>query len=950
ADADVRRRANLAALRDTPAKAGLVDAFIAARLLTADGPTVSLAHEALLRKWDRVADWVRDNRAFLRIRSRVEQALKRWSDAGNRPDLLLPEGLDLEEASALLKDAPLLLAGSEYEPVRGFITTSQEYHEKRRRRVEATRRTVTFFLVVLTLGASAGAIFGYIQAKAAGKQRDTAFYNDGQGALLRAQVAKQEGNRFPDQFFHLGRAIGFDGFGRTEDSGPGDFLDQARSLLGIGAPADPYPVLITTQRDKPLHDRIRGDIATLPSYLPVWTSGPGTGAAVTGADFSPDGRFLVAGFADGSVRRWDFSKTEVNATVLQPAGGGAVGTVRFRPDGKALAVAAPSGVILWREAGSETLIPGATTAFAWAPDGARLAAGFADGAIRTMDVEPGTDKNVHAAPGKPVTALAFSPDGRTLAAGSADGSLRLLDAVTGQERSVLISADTVPVTSIAFHPASAWLAAANAEGWVRFWSVDGSEISHPQSSGWGMDPEAKIKLKGADLAFSPNGRRLAIGTNDGKGGFAKLWGVEDPAKVRELATLTHHAPTSPVIAFAPDGANLVTATDDGTLVLWDVRALPWLEADGKLDLAVYFQDGLYRFDAQEPVIGPAPSVLRNLRPDSLPGLWLAGGDSGALFARLVKSGNLGSAAVLLERLPAGHTGREELAEALLAGAEEAAKGYQWQLAGERLDRLGALGGLSSQMTAKVNGLSARRPGQEGQSFGNSLEKMEMIWCPKGKFTMGQVGGDSDETPHEVTLTRGFWLAKHEVTHAQWQAVMGNQPWNFTESGPDAPVENVSWEDAMAFCRKLTERERAAGALPVGWEYSLPTEAQWEYACRAGTTTVYSFGDEEARLGDYAWYDENSEDKTHPVGLKKPNAWGLHDMQGNVWEWCFDWNDDYPTGAVTDPFGPKEGVGRVSRGGSWSFSASNCRAADRAGLVPAVRIDDLGFRPACVPSR
>jgi formylglycine-generating enzyme required for sulfatase activity len=204
---------------------------------------------------------------------------------------------------------------------------------------------------------------------------------------------------------------------------------------------------------------------------------------------------------------------------------------------------------------------------------------------------------------------------------------------------------------------------------------------------------------------------------------------------------------------------------------------------------------------------------------------------------------------------------------------------------------------------------------------------------------GENGRSSDESQVEVRLSEPFWLAKTEVTQAQWEAVMDSNPSSF--KSPKLPVENVSWEDAQAYLTKLNEK----GILPEGWKFALPTEAQWEYACRAGEKGPYSGGS----LEEVGWYDGNSGSNTHEVGQKKPNAWGLHDMHGNVWEWCSDLYDGTLKGGV-DPTGPSSGVHRVSRGGSWYYVASCCRAAFRSGYFPGDRFDRLGFRPALVPSR
>lgn len=207
--------------------------------------------------------------------------------------------------------------------------------------------------------------------------------------------------------------------------------------------------------------------------------------------------------------------------------------------------------------------------------------------------------------------------------------------------------------------------------------------------------------------------------------------------------------------------------------------------------------------------------------------------------------------------------------------------------------------------------------------------MEMVWCPAGTFMMGRLNGyDSEKPLHQVTLTKGFWIGRTEVTQAQWLSVMGDNPSRF--KGEDLPVETVSWNDAKKFCRK------------AGKGMQLPTEAQWEYACRAGSTGPYSGT---GKLDEMGWNTDYYRDahQTHPVGTKQPNAWGLYDMHGNVWEWCADWYGDYPDGAVTDPQGPTSGAMRVQRGGSWDNTDGYCTSSYRScgGLTGADSRD--GFR-------
>ncbi len=216
------------------------------------------------------------------------------------------------------------------------------------------------------------------------------------------------------------------------------------------------------------------------------------------------------------------------------------------------------------------------------------------------------------------------------------------------------------------------------------------------------------------------------------------------------------------------------------------------------------------------------------------------------------------------------------------------------------------------------------------------------WIPSGRFTMGsptsEPDRDSNEVQHEVVLTRGFFLAETECTQGQWEAVMGGNPSLF--KGSDRPVEQVSWGEAEEYCRKLTAKQRAEGKLADGWEWRLPTEADWEYAARAGTAGA-RYGD----LDTIAWHRGSSGSQTHPVKQKKANAWGLYDMMGNVLEWCSDWYGGYPTGSVIDPTGPSSGSFRVLRGGCWGNGARSARSAGRDWVDPGGRNKFLGFRPA-----
>jgi len=228
-------------------------------------------------------------------------------------------------------------------------------------------------------------------------------------------------------------------------------------------------------------------------------------------------------------------------------------------------------------------------------------------------------------------------------------------------------------------------------------------------------------------------------------------------------------------------------------------------------------------------------------------------------------------------------------------------------------------------------------------LGNGVT-MKLVLIRPGRFVMGspdsEQGRAADEGPqHVVVISKPFYMGVTEVTQAQYEAVMGTNPSDF--KGPTNPVEKVGWADAVEFCRKLSEK--------TGKAVRLPTEAEWEYACRAGTKTRFSFGDSEGALGDYAWYMGNSGNKTQPVGRKKPNPWGLYDMHGNVMEWCADMYGNYSSEASTDPQAPGSGGRRVFRGGAWKNGVTDgFRCADRLDRHPDGRGSDYGFRCASTP--
>ena len=247
--------------------------------------------------------------------------------------------------------------------------------------------------------------------------------------------------------------------------------------------------------------------------------------------------------------------------------------------------------------------------------------------------------------------------------------------------------------------------------------------------------------------------------------------------------------------------------------------------------------------------------------------------------------------------------------------------------------------------SKDSTAQAQQPGAGGAGKAKQLTLdlgnkviLKLVQIPAGKFLMGSPETEKDRRANEgpqreVTISKPFYMGICEVTQEQYEHIVGSNPSYF--KGAKNPVEQVLWEDAVEFCKKLSAK--------TGKTVQLPTEAQWEYACRAGSATKYCFGDAEPELGDYAWYGDNSDMKPHPVGQKKPNVWGLYDMHGNVWEYCQDWHGAYAEPAKTDPTGSASGSYRVLRGGVCLYNASYCRSAYRYISVPFSRFSYRGFR-------
>jgi len=270
---------------------------------------------------------------------------------------------------------------------------------------------------------------------------------------------------------------------------------------------------------------------------------------------------------------------------------------------------------------------------------------------------------------------------------------------------------------------------------------------------------------------------------------------------------------------------------------------------------------------------------------------------------------------------------------------------------------------TAPLVLAASSVIASPPTFEGTKAGadNEVAGLIFCWCPPGKFLMGSARTEPERRPDEdqveVTLTAGFWMAKFETTQGAWNQIMGNLPGPFTSELPEGnelPVGNVNFAEAEAFCRKLTKFAHNSGELPQNWEFRLPTEAQWEYACRAGTTTATWFGDKlSSKQANFMGKPYNGGEpgpslgRAAKVGSYPANAWGLHDMHGNTFEWCRDWYHPQLPGGVDPDLYTATASSRVRRGGGWTDDGWPCRSAFRLRFEPERRYDHIGFRTVIV---
>jgi serine/threonine-protein kinase len=705
------------------------------------------------------------------------------------------------------------------------------------------------------------------------------------------------------------------------------FSKDGKKLVGTGNDGTNAPVHVVKVWDVETGDELAHHAVNSP--LPA-------------VGVSGDGRSVLAYALDGQVRCWDLATNRELPPIQRPQGGN---FQRISPTGRYAISAHSDPTLIWEtETWKELVrIPGNVGGYrnsAFSSDERRVVFAGNDGTVRLWDVATGKEVQPLKGPIGPTNSVDFSPDCGTLLTAGQDVHARLWNV---KECKIIRELEG---SRAQFLPDGVRCLAQGGDNVPKVFKIDGEELFRLGGEG--------------DWTLTGDGSRTVVWHGDS-------FRLADLNSGRELSELRRVDKQVAATVALSDGQRFVTAGPDGALGVWSMetgRLLKelhgnWTAAyilaaspDGRTVLAstrgphqasrlIDIETG--REIHQWPSAGPHQTALA-ISPNGKLAATAVVGKDGAPIVSLYDAGSgkpvrewqlLGS----INALAFANDGRH------LATANGNGTVYILRIAE------GPPRALSAEEAKKQQADEAKRLGVPVQITNSIGMKLNPI--PAGKFLMGspenEPGRQANEGPqHKVTISRSFHIGVYEVTQAEFEKVTGKNPSKFNKAnggGPDHPVEMVSWDDAVAFCKKLSEmpEEKQAGRV-----YRLPTEAEWEYACRAGTRTAYSFGDDASKLADYGWFPANSQGKPHPVGQKRPNRWGLHDMHGNVWEWCADYFDGtyYQKAPRVNPTGPALGAERTFRGGSFEHSPSRAASRYDRGWLPDQAFPSIGFRVVC----
>ena len=807
--------------------------------------------------------------------------------------------------------------------------------------------------------------------------------------MLRAEVAEKEGNQYPRALLFAATAIGFDGVGREREQEP-SLVEKVAGLFGLLRKSESHPRLIDPHAHPKEYQKVHEWIEQRSNYLPYWRYVHPENSGVLAVAMHPLGRSVVASFQDGSVRSWDFQSGKSKS--LREPGNRKTNLLRFGTSRKlddANGFAGVEGIIVGAVGNEITYwegvemtsnvsqydfngeICGLIYREAQMRDSHHYASVAVSGKnwdhIKLLESDnlwesrknrffrSREQKIGELHPGSQTSSLAINLH-EVIAIGDTSGAIGLIDGRNQPSALPHIEGHGGEITSLEFSPNGNLLLSASSDNTVALWNVEtGTKlISRNQTT----FPTV--------VAFAPHGDHLAIGLKKrdsarGDGKFAEsstlegniqIWRVEEfanGAKRNHMeATLIGDGKSVSTLAFDGTGTTLASGSENGTVLLWNLNA----EQTNKSRLFNYVKNNWYTIDKDAQTVSwnsghsPAAGFFEGGRNTiTLPSIWSRTDEIESapedVLRQIVTTGNWSLLAELSERI-------------VLTGESKYIEDEH-----PRLQAIGAIVGdriyapeiktdswaqwTLQQRLRDYNYISGERPSvSDPANFRNQIG-MSLIWCESGTFPMGsrywEQGRESNESLHLSDVKSGFWISAHEVTQGQWKAILKDEPSSFKRAGAGAPVESVTLSEALRFCEKLTSLEREKETLPANWIYSLPTEEEWEYACRAGTYATFSFGEAlnglqancdgrypygEIKPGPYAG-------RPLPVGSFPPNLWNIHDMHGNVWEFCLG----------------RPGKPSMLRGGGWSNLAEGCRAAKRIEGRRDLRGDDIGFRVVLV---
>ncbi len=826
------------------------------------------------------------------------------------------------------------------------------------------QRIILFTFIAITILALIGITLTVKKNQEVISQRDLAHINEGQSWLLQSEVAEQNGNRYPDKILYAAKAIGFDGLGRETKSEP-TFQDRIAEWIPQLSKPDPNLRLWKSWSHKSKYEQAVETIKSSPFYAPVWISDK-TDLDPRILDVSPTGRHMASASKSGSIYLWDFNSKDEILTNL-PIEAERVNNVLFDPYRPVLSIATDRGTITY-DLEKQSVINRNNDQIELVSHsllGETKAASTYNGSVELLksDQRVTLESSKHSVNREgdypsvknELQKIEYSQDGSFILNLYSNGNITMILADYDSLHHAWED-DSIPLAStFALNPDNSLVAIGKDDGSIALLGANSARTLTKTAN------ESNHGSKVLDLHFRSDGEMIASGSEDGE---IRIWGLSKDREnvvISLIATLCGCEGQVKRVLFIPGRKLLVSVSSDGRARIWNICHNTFSD----YNLYDYIAKNWYTFNQSNQVVWSKGEGFLNLPKRSTIQLWRNGGSK--VSEHLLQTENLSGALIVSSK-----SNRSRISDLLIHSGKDSIDDrqfYRARLFAHQLDHIGEKKAANS-LLEKIDDFC-----QEGSNFENG-EGIEMIWCPKGSFQMGD--GKENQAKRHINLTQGFWISRFEISQETYETIAGDNP-STNKGDAQRPVENVSWYDALNFCNILSDREKVRGTLLSGWSYSLPTEAQWEYACRAGTPSSYkySFGDADSDLKNYGNFDDGHFQRNYEEawgkdrqrytsavngnafiddklveGYFKPNPWGIYHMHGNVLEWCFDSHDkddrQYQLDDLTDPL-VRKGDFRINRGGSYSTSANSCASATRDYAWPEFEYNRLGIRLVLVRS-